>query len=120
MAGDREHKDSSEIYMTLEMIGRRLAEAGYFPDVSSVFHDIGDEEKVHVIKEHSERLAIAFGMMVVDADLPIRIVKNLRVCGDCHEFSKMVTKVFCREIVVRDGSRFHHFKEGNCSCLDYW
>ncbi|KAG1346395.1 Pentatricopeptide repeat-containing protein [Cocos nucifera] len=93
VAGDRERKDSSEIYMTLEMIGRRLAEAGYLPDVSSVLHDIGDEEKVHVIKEHSERLAIAFGMMVVDADLPICIVKNLRVCGDCHEFSKMVTKV---------------------------
>ncbi|XP_008797883.1 putative pentatricopeptide repeat-containing protein At5g40405 [Phoenix dactylifera] len=120
VAGDREHKDSSEVYMTLEMIGRRLGEAGYMPDVSSVLHDIGDEEKVHAITEHSERLAIAFGMMVVDADLPIRIVKNLRVCGDCHEFSKMVTKVFGREIVMRDGSRFHHFKEGNCSCLDYW
>ncbi|XP_073006211.1 pentatricopeptide repeat-containing protein At3g62890-like isoform X1 [Typha latifolia] len=120
IAGDKNHIDSLEIYKTLEMVGRRLAEAGYFPDVSSVLHDIGDEEKVHVIKEHSERLAIAFGLMVFEIGHPIRIVKNLRVCGDCHEFSKMVTKVFEREIIVRDGSRFHHIKEGKCSCLDYW
>lgn len=120
VSGDREHKQSSEIYETIEMINRRLVEAGYFPDVSPVLHDIGDEDKVYAIKEHSERLAIAFGLMVIEEGLPIRIVKNLRVCGDCHEFSKMVTKVFDREIIVRDGSRFHHFKEGVCSCLDYW
>ncbi|CAL9088221.1 unnamed protein product [Musa textilis] len=93
VAGDREHKDSVEIHKTLEMVIMRLTEAGYSPDVSAVLHDIGDEEKVHVIKEHSERLAIAFGLMVVERSRPIRIVKNLRVCGDCHEFSKMVTKV---------------------------
>ncbi|MQL87938.1 hypothetical protein Taro_020489 [Colocasia esculenta] len=119
-AGDREHERSTEIYQTLETIGQRLAEAGYSPDVSCVLHDIGEEEKVHVMKEHSERLAIAFGLMVIEAGHPIRVVKNLRVCGDCHEVSKMISKVFEREIIVRDGSRFHHFKEGSCSCLDYW
>ncbi|CAL9155507.1 unnamed protein product [Musa hybrid cultivar] len=93
VAGDKEHKDCVEIHKTLEMVIMRLTEAGYSPDVSAVLHDIGDEEKVHVMKEHSERLAIAFGLMVVERGRPIRIVKNLRVCGDCHEFSKMVTKV---------------------------
>ncbi|KAL6880180.1 hypothetical protein ACP4OV_011745 [Aristida adscensionis] len=120
LVGDMDHKDSVQIYDTLNMIDRRLAEAGYVPDVSSVLHDIGDEEKVHAIKVHSERLAIAYGLIDVEAGSPIRIVKNLRVCGDCHEFSKMVTKVFEREIIVRDGSRFHHMKDGKCSCLDYW
>ncbi|KAL6647010.1 hypothetical protein ACP70R_014447 [Stipagrostis hirtigluma subsp. patula] len=119
LVGDMDHKDSVQIYNTLDMIDRRLVEAGYVPDVSSVLHDIGDEEKEHAIKVHSERLAIAYGFIVVEAGSPIRIVKNLRVCGDCHEFSKMVTKVFEREIIVRDGSRFHHMKEGKCSCLDY-
>ncbi|CAD6226659.1 unnamed protein product [Miscanthus lutarioriparius] len=107
LVGDMDHKDSVHIYNMLCMIDRRLAEAGYVPDVSSVLHDIGDEEKVHAIKVHSERLAIAYGFIVVEAGSPIRIVKNLSVCGDCHEFSKMVTKVFGREIVVRDGSRCH-------------
>ena len=119
LVGDMDHKGSVHIYNMLCMIDRRLAEAGYVPDVSSVLHDIGDEEKVHAIKVHSERLAIAYGF-IVEAGSPIRIVKNLSVCGDCHEFSKMVTKVFGREIVVRDGSRFHHMKDGKCSCHDYW
>ncbi|GJN10198.1 hypothetical protein PR202_ga28272 [Eleusine coracana subsp. coracana] len=120
LVGDMDHKDAVQIYNMLGMIDRRLAEAGYVPDVSFVLHDIGDEEKVHAIKVHSERLAIAYGFIVLEAGSPIRIVKNLSVCGDCHEFCKMVTKVFDREIIVRDGSRFHHMKEGKCSCLDYW
>uniref|UniRef100_A0A1D1Y6Y2 Pentatricopeptide repeat-containing protein At5g66520 n=1 Tax=Anthurium amnicola TaxID=1678845 RepID=A0A1D1Y6Y2_9ARAE len=120
VAGDRGHERSGEIYQMVETIGHRLGEAGYSPDVSQVLHDIGEEEKVHVMKEHSERLAIAFGLMVIETGRPIRVVKNLRVCGDCHEVSKMISRVFQREIIVRDGSRFHHFKEGSCSCLDYW
>jgi hypothetical protein len=24
------------------------------------------------------------------------------------------------EIIVRDRIRFHHFKDGSCSCKDYW
>ena len=104
----------------LETIGTRIAEAGYTPRISSVLHDIGEEEKENVVKEHSERLAIAYGMLVTKVGDCIRIMKNLRVCEDCHEASKMISKVFEREIIVRDYSRFHHFKEGKCSCLDYW
>ncbi|PKA64249.1 Pentatricopeptide repeat-containing protein [Apostasia shenzhenica] len=120
LANDLVHKGSLKIYKTLEMIEERIVEAGYLANVSQVLHDIEDEEKVHAVKVHSERLAIAYGLMIVELGLPIRIIKNLRVCADCHEFSKMVSKVFGREIVVRDGSRFHHFKDGICSCLDYW
>ncbi|KAF5448098.1 hypothetical protein F2P56_028663 [Juglans regia] len=120
VAGDREHERSSEIYKMLETIGTRISEAGYTPNISSVLHDIGEEEKENVIKEHSERLAIAYGMLVTEVGDCIRIVKNLRVCEDCHEVSKMISQVFEREIVVRDGSRFHHFKEGKCSCHDFW
>ncbi|KAM7478746.1 hypothetical protein LguiA_026959 [Lonicera macranthoides] len=79
-----------------------------------------EEEKESAIKEHSKTLAIAFGLLVTGPGDCIRIVKNLRVCGDCLEMSKIVLKVFRREIIVRDGSRFHHFKEGQYSCKDYW
>uniref|UniRef100_A0A0D9WVU4 Small RNA 2'-O-methyltransferase n=1 Tax=Leersia perrieri TaxID=77586 RepID=A0A0D9WVU4_9ORYZ len=99
LVGDTYHKDSVQIYDTLDMINKRLTEAGYVPDVSSVLHDIGDEEKVGAIKVHSERLAIAYGFIVLKSGSPIRIVKNLRVCGDCHEFIKMVTMVFKMEII---------------------
>lgn len=120
VAGDRDHERCREIYEMLGEIGRRLEMVGYAPDVSWVLHDIGEEEKEHAIREHSERLAIAFGLLVTGAGETIRIVKNLRVCLDCHDVSKMVSRVFEREIVVRDGSRFHHFKQGLCSCQDYW
>ena len=80
LEGDMDDKDYIQIY---NMIDRRLLEAGYVPDVSSVLHDIGDEEKVHAIKVHSERLAIAYGFIVVEAGSLIRIVKNLWVCGNC-------------------------------------
>lgn len=120
VAGDRAHERSSDIYKMLQSIGMRIAEAGYTPNISLVLHDIEEEEKENAIKVHSERLALAFGILVTDIDCCIRIVKNLRICEDCHEVIKIVSKVFKREIVVRDGSRFHHFKEGKCSCLDYW
>lgn len=120
VAGHGEHEQSLEIQKMLEIIETRLAAAGYVPNVSPVLHDIGEEEKENAIKVHSERLAIAFGLLVTVPGSCIRIVKNLRVCWDCHEVTKMITRVFGREIIVRDGSRFHHFKEGKCSCLDYW
>ncbi|KDP42482.1 hypothetical protein JCGZ_00279 [Jatropha curcas] len=120
IAGDKEHERSIEIYKMLNIIETRVAEAGYVRNLSSVLHDIGEEEKENAIKVHSERLAIAFGFLVTGAGDCIRIVKNLRVCRDCHEVTKMISRVFEREIIVRDGSRFHHFKEGKCSCLDYW
>ncbi|EMS51820.1 hypothetical protein TRIUR3_12935 [Triticum urartu] len=78
LVGDMDHKDSIRIYNMLDMINRRLADAGYVPDVSSVLHDIGDEEKVHAVKVHSERLAIAYGFIVTEVGNPIRIVKNLQ------------------------------------------
>ncbi|CAN6475508.1 unnamed protein product [Victoria cruziana] len=118
--GDREHPRSGEIRMMLNEIQRRLIGTGYVPNASPVLHDIEDEEKEHVIAEHSERFAVAFGLIAIDAGCPIRIVKNLRVCWDCHEVIKMISEVFVRELIIRDGSRFHHFKLGRCSCLDYW
>jgi hypothetical protein len=34
-----------------------------------------------------------------------------------HTISKLVSKLYDAEIIVRD--RFHHFKDGSCSCKDY-
>ncbi|KAK9286879.1 hypothetical protein L1049_015285 [Liquidambar formosana] len=50
----------------------------------------------------------------------IRIVKNLRSCEDCHSFMKLLSKIYKRDIIVRDRIRFHHFRNGGCSCGDYW
>lgn len=52
-----------EIYAELKRVEGLIKEAGYVPDTGSVFHDVEDDEKTHMICSHSERLAIAFGLI---------------------------------------------------------
>ncbi|CAL5347258.1 unnamed protein product [Camellia sinensis] len=118
--GDKTHPRSKEIYSKLEEICRQLQVYGHNPRIKEVLFDIEQEEKEDALSYHSERLAIAFALIASDSNAPIRIIKNLRVCGDCHASTKLVSRIYGREIVVRDRTRFHHFKDGSCSCLDYW
>ncbi|XWS24555.1 hypothetical protein CRYUN_Cryun28dG0112800 [Craigia yunnanensis] len=85
-----------------------------------VLHDVDEEVKKNMINEHSEKLAMAFGLLVTDAALPLIITKNLRICGDCHSTAKVVSLIEKRTIIIRDPKRFHHFSDGLCSCGDYW
>ncbi|XP_047316062.1 pentatricopeptide repeat-containing protein At3g63370, chloroplastic [Impatiens glandulifera] len=118
---DRSHPQSDEIYRELAKITEMLEKkGGYVAETKFVLHDVGESEKRKMIHQHSERLAIAFGLLNIADGMPIRVSKNLRVCGDCHTFTKLVSKLFRRDIVVRDGNRFHHFKNGTCSCGDFW
>ncbi|XP_072994800.1 pentatricopeptide repeat-containing protein At4g33990-like [Typha latifolia] len=118
--GDKTHPQSKEIFEMLNVLREKLELAGYVPDTNFVLHDVDDELKAGFLYSHSEKLAIAFGLIATPEKTIIRITKNLRVCGDCHTFTKKVSAVMQREIVVRDANRFHHFKEGSCSCGDYW
>ncbi|XP_058105445.1 pentatricopeptide repeat-containing protein At3g63370, chloroplastic [Magnolia sinica] len=121
IARDRSHSWTVAIYSELSRITDRLEkEGGYVAETKHVLHDVGEEEKQKMLYGHSERLAIAFGLIATIKGTPIRITKNLRVCSDCHRFTKLVSKLFEREIVVRDSSRFHHFQGGFCSCGDFW
>ncbi|XP_068654459.1 pentatricopeptide repeat-containing protein At2g15690, mitochondrial-like [Aristolochia californica] len=95
-------------------------EAGYVPDTRYVLHDIDQEAKEQALLYHSERLAIAYGLISTPARMPLRIIKNLRICGDCHNAIKIMSRIVGRELIVRDNKRFHHFKDGKCSCNDYW
>ncbi|KAF7099907.1 hypothetical protein CFC21_101488 [Triticum aestivum] len=120
MAGDRAHPQSDAIYSYLEKLTTKMIEAGYRPDTEAALYDVEEEEKEHMVKVHSEKLAIAFGLLNTEPGTEIRIIKNLRVCLDCHNATKIISKVTQRLIVVRDASRFHHFRDGVCSCGDYW
>jgi len=90
------------------------------PDTNFVLHDVEEEQKQDELLYHSEKLAVAYGILRVPNGTPIQIMKNLRTCGDCHSFMKFVSDITKRKIVIRDGSRFHHFRDGLCSCGDYW
>ena len=120
VVGDREHPESDVIYEMVEEIAVRLRKEGYVARTTGVLADIEEEEKETALSFHSERLAIAYALLKTGPRTPIRIVKNLRVCVDCHQATKLVSKVYEREIIVRDRSRFHHFSGGLCSCKDYW
>ncbi|XP_010267212.1 PREDICTED: pentatricopeptide repeat-containing protein At2g29760, chloroplastic [Nelumbo nucifera] len=120
LASDRSHPQAKEIKLMLEDMTRRLKAAGYVPDTTHVPFDIDEEEKETIVSYHSEKLALAFGLINFSPNMTIRIVKNLRICGDCHSAFKLLSEIFIREIVVRDTIRFHHFKNGSCSCMDYW
>lgn len=114
------HPEHPKILRMLERLGGLLREAGYSPDSTFVLHDVDEEEKLHSLRYHSERLAVAYGLLKVPEPTPIRVMKNLRVCGDCHSAIKLIAKVTGREIILRDAHRFHHFKDDLCSCGDYW
>lgn len=122
VAGENQKEVTKEAYKKLGEIMLRLrVDAGYAAEVNgSVLHDIEEEEKEDAVAMHSEKLALAFGMSRLCDGGVIRIVKNLRVCKDCHTVMKLVSDIFRLEIVLRDRSRFHCFKDGCCSCRDYW
>ncbi|GMH20197.1 hypothetical protein Nepgr_022038 [Nepenthes gracilis] len=111
---------SPTLYKDDEKYIASLKETGYVPDTRYVLHDIDQEAKEQSLLYHSERLAIAYGLISTPARTPLRIIKNLRICGDCHNAIKIMSKIVGRELIVRDNKRFHHFKDGKCSCGDYW
>ncbi|KAJ8771348.1 hypothetical protein K2173_026525 [Erythroxylum novogranatense] len=118
--GDRSHPQDSEIYLYLEKFIGRLKEIGYSSDVKQVMQDVEEEQREALLGFHSEKLAIVYGIISKTPGTPIRVMKNLRVCTDCHNFIKYTSQLLGREIIMRDLYRFHHFKNGHCSCGDYW
>ncbi|KAM6557224.1 hypothetical protein CsatB_004243 [Cannabis sativa] len=118
--GDLSHPQSDKIFYMIRELRWKMKLAGYKPKTDLVVHNIDEEEKEDALSVHSEKLAIAFGLISTPEGTTIRIVKNLRVCNDCHDAIKIISKIVGREIVVRDRSRFHHFRDGRCSCNDYW
>lgn len=118
--GDKSHPESQKIFKMLDEILKRLKMKGFVGNTREVLLDLDEEGKELALSLHSEKLAIAFCFLKTSPGTAIRIIKNLRICGDCHEAIKMISKEFDREIVVRDCNRFHHFRQGLCSCRDYW
>lgn len=107
VVNEANHPQIEDILVALDQITVRIQAKGYENRVGSQSH-------------HSEKLALAFGLINLPSWAPIHIMKNLRICADCHSFSKFVSLVFNRELVIRDACRFHHFRDGLCSCGDYW
>ncbi|GER38430.1 pentatricopeptide repeat-containing family protein [Striga asiatica] len=120
VAGDESHPQCKEIRKMWDELLVRMRLKGYVPNTSVVLLDVDEKEKEMFLFQHSEKLALAFGLLNTPRGETIRIFKNLRVCEDCHASFKLISSIVGREIVVSDRGRFHCFKDGSCSCGDYW
>ncbi|KAJ0257305.1 Pentatricopeptide repeat-containing protein [Hirschfeldia incana] len=120
VAGESSSDGFEEIKSRWSVVETDIWKLGYRPDTSSVQHELSEEEKIEQLRGHSEKLAITYGLIRTSEGTTLRVYKNLRICVDCHNAAKLISKAMEREIVVRDNKRFHHFKNGFCSCGDYW
>ncbi|XP_047335321.1 pentatricopeptide repeat-containing protein At4g15720 [Impatiens glandulifera] len=111
----------TEVVNLLRELERRMKERGYVGGSKGlVFVDVEEETKEEIVSLHSERLALGFSLLCVAKGVTITVMKNLRMCRDCHEAFKLISEMVDRDIVVRDVNRFHHFKNGVCTCGDFW
>ncbi|CAA0812066.1 Pentatricopeptide repeat-containing protein [Striga hermonthica] len=120
VSNDKSHSDFREIYEMIHQMEWQLKFEGYSPDTSQVLLDVGGEEKRERLSLHSQKLAIAFSLIRVSEGSRIRIVRNVRMCSDCHTYTKLISVIYGREIVVRERNVFHCFRDGACSCKDFW
>ncbi|XP_057984291.1 pentatricopeptide repeat-containing protein At5g03800 isoform X2 [Malania oleifera] len=115
---DKSHSQWIDIYRGLEILILECLKAGYVPDTSFVLHEVEEHQKKDFLFYHSAKLAVTYGLLMTKRGQPIRVVKNIHLCGDCHTFLKYVSAVTRREISLRDASGFHCFVSGQCSCND--
>ncbi|KAF8041808.1 hypothetical protein BT93_A0415 [Corymbia citriodora subsp. variegata] len=117
---DASHPRAREIYDELDQLASRIKKLGYVPNTEFVLHDVEEGQKEQYLLQHSEKIAVVYGLISTSSPKSIRVFKNLRICGDCHSAIKYISMETGRSIVVRDANRFHHFMDGTCSCNDYW
>ncbi|KAG9443737.1 hypothetical protein H6P81_015077 [Aristolochia fimbriata] len=113
----------AEVMHVLKELELRMRERGYTGrkgGTGMVFVDVEEEAKEAILGLHSERLALGFALVSMANGVTIRVMKNLRMCEDCHVAFKLISDIVGRDLVVRDLNRFHHFRDGSCSCVDYW
>ncbi|KAJ4970880.1 hypothetical protein NE237_003979 [Protea cynaroides] len=119
-SGDGSHPLHKEIYNYMKNLMEKMKSYGYVPNTTMVVQNLDEHKKEEILIGHSEKLAIGLGLISTPPGTRITIVKNLRVCNDCHDATRLISQIEGREIVARDSSRFHHFRQGVCSCGNHW
>ncbi|KAG6742944.1 hypothetical protein POTOM_053888 [Populus tomentosa] len=72
LVGDDSHPKSKEINEFLGKLSKRMKEEGFVPDTNFVLHDVEDEQKEQNLSYHSEKLAVAFGIISTPEGTPIK------------------------------------------------
>ena len=116
VANDIGNKDWPAIEHMIVSMFDLLKKNGYIVDPHWLLQEADDVDECF----HGEMLAITWGLVHSSPHTPIYLSKNLRICGNCHEASKLISKLYGRDVYARDANRHHHVSEGKCSCGDYW
>ncbi|UJR30205.1 hypothetical protein I4U23_017743 [Adineta vaga] len=121
-AHDQSHHRSAEIHAEVKKISKEIMGHGHQYDSSWIARPMNQDETIEsVLCGHSEKLAIAWNFVENPNTKRIQVTKNLRMCGDCHQATKLIAAIRKCEIIVRDANRIHHFNtNGQCSCNDYF
>eukprot|EP01083_Nonionella_stella_P009098 26367_1 len=99
----------------------KLSPFNYEPDLTCITRELSKHEEAdQVLLMHSEKIALVYGLIHTPKDYLLVINKNLRICNDCHNFIKLVSKMEQRSITVADANRVHVFNDGQCSCNNYY
>ncbi|CAA7025437.1 unnamed protein product [Microthlaspi erraticum] len=119
-AGDISRPENREFYLALKGLKEHMVEIGYVPQSKLALHDVDEESKDENLFNHTEKFACIVSFLDTPARSEVRVLKNLRVCVDCHNALNLMSKIVGRLVISRDAKRFHHMKDGVCSCRDYW
>ncbi|KAL0325260.1 UNVERIFIED_CONTAM: Pentatricopeptide repeat-containing protein [Sesamum radiatum] len=110
---------ASEVAKTLEDLHDRARHLGYQVETNMAIVDEEKEEATALPAHHSEKLAVAFGLLNTSNEAQIRVIKSISMCRDCHNFIKVVSILTSRTIIIRDSKKLHKFFNGQCSCGDF-
>ncbi|KAI3839729.1 hypothetical protein MKW98_010034 [Papaver atlanticum] len=119
-AGDTSHSGSDKVYANMKTLSAHMKESGYIPELKCAMHDVDDESKAAILLAHSEILACVAGILRSPARSQVRILMNVRMCMDCHNALKIISKIVGRRIIARASKRFHQIEDGVCSCNDFY
>ncbi|KAM0930630.1 hypothetical protein ACQ4PT_000828 [Festuca glaucescens] len=116
-AGNLSHPAFENILSTWKDVASRMEQSGYAPQDNEPYCNVEvDPLSCH----HTERIAVCYGLISMCGHEPIRILKNFRMCKECHSSIKFISRDKNREILISDGCTYHHFNDGSCSCGDMW
>jgi hypothetical protein len=71
VADNQDHPEMIEIHAKLQRLSGLMHDAGYVPCTEFVLDDVEEEEKVFPLCHHSEKLAIAFGLINTAPGTPL-------------------------------------------------
>ncbi|CAN4109647.1 unnamed protein product [Withania somnifera] len=87
----------------MKFIDDSRGQAGHVASTREVFFNVEEEEKEKELL--CEKMAVAFELIATDKTTIIRVVKNLRICPDCHAAMKLISASSLGTAIVFTTSR---------------